>query len=169
MIKNTLFVTFPRSGHHLLMDCLQEYFGEEMHYCENYHHCNTVPCTDPTTNVQKTHDFDLDVKQDKRLIVVQVRAKPDAVQSWAELKCRESWYPERIKKWIKEAELFYDRWFMKWVIGGSFPVVTYERLTTHPVRTISTAVRQMTDMITVDTDRIEEIVKKFDIEPRRWS
>jgi len=169
MIKNTLFVTFPRSGHHLLVDCLQEYFGGEMRYCENYHHCNSVPCTDPLTNVQKTHDFDLDVKQDERHVVAQVRARADAIQSWSELKCREGWFPERTEKWIKDAELFYDRWVMKWVVSGRFPVVAYEWLTTHPEDAVASVVKRMTGSSAVDTDRVEKIVKKFDIKPRRWA
>jgi len=170
-IRNTLFVTFPRSGHTLLMDCLQEYFGEEMRYCENYHHCNTVPCLDPATNVQKTHDFDLGVKQEGQLIIVQTRAKPDALQSWFELRCK--WDPDNVGDWmypefIREKGLFYDRWMMKWCTGGSFPVITYEWFMTHPEMAIAKAVILLTDDVKVDRSKISDIVEKMDIKPRRW-
>src|SRR6187399_650150 len=71
-------VSFPRSGHHLLANCLLAYFGETPYvqkttgesiipellgswnftYCEFYNHCNQVPCPCPTTTYQKNHDYD---------------------------------------------------------------------------------------------------------------
>jgi hypothetical protein len=33
----------------------------DLHFCEFYRHCGQIPCTDPRTNFQKLHDFDLTV------------------------------------------------------------------------------------------------------------
>lgn len=87
----------PRSGHHLLVNCLFKYFSEDMaypvtsgrktpdqcekvlqagklHYCEYYNHCFTVPCTDPLTNFQKNHDFYGDLeKSNSSYYIVQYR------------------------------------------------------------------------------------------------
>jgi hypothetical protein len=80
--KNTLRkvqgVSYPRCGHHLLVNCLLAYFGETPYvqkthgesiipellgswnftYCEFYNHCNQVPCACPHTTFQKNHDYD---------------------------------------------------------------------------------------------------------------
>ncbi len=70
-------VSYPRSGHHLLVNCLLAYFGENpyfqrtdgikpigqllgawnFNYCDYYHHCNQVPCSHPATRFQKHHDY----------------------------------------------------------------------------------------------------------------
>lgn len=70
----------PRSGHHLLVNCLLKYYSENLsfpethghrtfsecreilhagdfHYCEYYNHCRSMPCTDSLANFQKNHDF----------------------------------------------------------------------------------------------------------------
>ncbi len=57
--KKILNVAFPRSGHHLLEQCLRLYFRDQFHYCHFDHHCKQIPCTDPKTNFQKHHDYKL--------------------------------------------------------------------------------------------------------------
>ena len=53
--KKILNVTFPRSGHHLLRQCLSLYFKDDFHYCHYDHHCKSVPCTDPKNNMSKKY------------------------------------------------------------------------------------------------------------------
>src|SRR4030042_821818 len=80
--RKTVCVTFPRSGHHMLVRLLTRYYAGELGplqdspkiqklaakhhyragklcYCEYYDHCRTVPCSDTNTNFQKTHALDL--------------------------------------------------------------------------------------------------------------
>jgi hypothetical protein len=58
--------SMPRSGHRFLVECLEHYFGPELHYCGFYKPecCHRIPCTRPhgdgRTNrhfMQKSHDF----------------------------------------------------------------------------------------------------------------
>ena len=78
-VKRCTSVSFPRSGHHLLVNCLTKYYSRNLHfenfsgnnnlheileagplrYCEYYKHCRHNPCTDPNANFQKVHDFHL--------------------------------------------------------------------------------------------------------------
>lgn len=77
-MKNVINVSFPRSGHHLLVNLLATYCsdGKEVFktdgatitdkvesgqfvYCPCYPHCNAAPCIDDDTTWTKTHDFEL--------------------------------------------------------------------------------------------------------------
>ena len=91
--KQILFISFPRTGHHRLVELLLKYYaddpatvetskaaldvhrgllrGGDLTYCEHYSHCKTVPCPDPATTLQKSHDFGLkiDAPPDQKCIV----------------------------------------------------------------------------------------------------
>ena len=62
--RNVQGVSFPRSGHHLLVNFLQRYFGGRFAYCEYYNHCQQQPCANPANNLQKSHDFGLELPAD---------------------------------------------------------------------------------------------------------
>lgn len=81
-IHRTKIVSFPRSGHHLLIRGLQAVFESELVYSEFYKsEHNMENC--PFVNVQKSHDFDLDEEIDPELkYVVLVRNYNDAIKSW---------------------------------------------------------------------------------------
>lgn len=77
-LRKVQSTSFPRSGHHLLVNCLLAYYGETPYvqktsgeiiipeligswnfvYCEYYNHCYQVPCAHPATCFQKNHDDD---------------------------------------------------------------------------------------------------------------
>lgn len=85
-LKKTNAVSFPRSGHHLLVNCLTKYFSgnlsfenthgtestnqiihaNNLHYCDYYKHCRQVPCSDEQVNFQKNHDFGLFVAHEQK-------------------------------------------------------------------------------------------------------
>jgi len=104
-MKKITNITFPRSGHHLLVDCLLRYYSGDLNfirtsnaetnkfyrdilragkfrYCELYHHCKKYPCTEPETNFQKNHDFFLDLSVEKgQLCVVSYRHPLESIVS----------------------------------------------------------------------------------------
>ncbi|MFH1358882.1 MAG: sulfotransferase domain-containing protein [archaeon] len=88
-MKNVQCICFPRSGHHLVVNILFKYFSKDIdfmevngnksrvyfdkiikagdfYYCECYAHCHEFPCSDKKTNLQKNHDYDLDLGIDKK-------------------------------------------------------------------------------------------------------
>jgi len=93
--KKIQLVTFPRSGHHLVVNVLLKYFSGNINfpitdgkktdtecteiiragginYCEFYNHCQKTPCTDQTVNLQKNHDFNLSLanEENNRYIIL---------------------------------------------------------------------------------------------------
>jgi hypothetical protein len=61
-------ISWPRSGHHMLVRLLHLYFGSDFGYCDYYGHdktcCRTVPCQKAgQINFTKNHDFALDTPQ----------------------------------------------------------------------------------------------------------
>lgn len=54
-MKKVQSVSIPRTGHHLLVNCLNHYFGEDLKYCNFYGCCKTIGCPHGG-NFQKNHD-----------------------------------------------------------------------------------------------------------------
>jgi len=101
--RNITCITFPRSGHHLLVNTLLKYFSRDVNYskigdkgflgrtpiragtfcyCEYYRHCLQHPCIDKRTNFQKNHDFKLRIKNDfTQYYIVQCRTPVEAIVS----------------------------------------------------------------------------------------
>ncbi len=52
-MKKVQSVSIPRTGHHLLVNCLNHYFGEDLKYCNFYGCCKTIGCPHGG-NFQKT-------------------------------------------------------------------------------------------------------------------
>lgn len=112
--KKIISVSFPRSGHHVLADCLLQYFSKDLSvksekvsllkagdlvYCESYSHCNKVPCPNKETNFQKTHDFNLNVKKDlDAKYIIQYRSPLEAIVSLFLLETNVGH-----KKWLSES------------------------------------------------------------------
>lgn len=61
-------VSWPRSGHHMLVNLLKNYFGTEFSYCSFYGSeidcCKSLPCKRADKiDFTKSHDFDLSLSQ----------------------------------------------------------------------------------------------------------
>lgn len=104
-MRKVICITFPRSGHHLLVNVILKYFsgnveysetkGEmaeslcqnvltagELQYCEFYNHCKQTPCSDPKTNFQKNHDFYLELQpSDEFFYIILYRHPLDSLVS----------------------------------------------------------------------------------------
>jgi hypothetical protein len=147
-LRKVTVVSFPRSGHHLLIDCLCKYFSRDLSlstseknpivladdfgYCEFYGHCRKIPCTNPRVICQKNHDFDLSLKNNAlKYYIIQFRNPVDSIISWFEyeLKRERKTIRNRAKinikdtydSWLsfsKEKAVFWDKFFRKWVLDN---------------------------------------------------
>lgn len=155
MIHKTLFVTMPRSGHTVLIDCLQKIFGDGMKYCEYYGHCNEIPCVDDETNVQKCHDFNLDlVVPEGWNVIVQWREPIHSILSWHQLNvsARLTDMSEPNVEWFFKKRGEYCRGFIKkWIIGygDAKKTITYNDLTYDPAAVLWGTVCNMINSGTV--------------------
>lgn len=163
-------ISFPRSGHHLLVRLLNRYFheieGARFVYCDFYPPerdcCRIFPCSRNGVTFSKNHDFggaanaDVDVPQlvqyreflpavvsDFELFV---RGKPDtasAFRGFATTKAR--MWGEFVTKWV-DADF-----------SGERLVIPYEDLTRDPVAWLGQAVTLFGG--TVDRGVLEEVVR----------
>lgn len=91
-------VSFPRSGHHLLATCLQQYFCGDFHYCPNV--LRKVHFKNPETNYQKNHDFDLSLPNTRAwYYVIQYRHPIDSVISWYKWEVDNAVKAEKNTRW----------------------------------------------------------------------
>jgi hypothetical protein len=143
-------VSFPRSGHHLLMDILSLYYGRNgFRYCEFYTHCRRSPCANPAVNFQKNHDLALDLKVPRNTrCLVQVRRPIESIVSWFVWQCGQ--YPETEdsraswEAFAREKARFWKRFAAKWTGEDPDPgklVVRYDKLVQKPLETTAEVVR----------------------------
>ncbi len=160
------FVTFPRSGHHLLVSLLTEVVPD-IGYCERYHcsgRCRgdggggMVPCIDESKNIVKNHDYGLRTCVDSRSrYVVQCRTFLESAVSDFELRLRRdselaaaykaqgvyfsldhSEYSWR--KYALWAVEFWNKFIDKWVLSMrdlNCLVVRYEDILRDPAKVVS--------------------------------
>jgi len=171
-------VSFPRSGHHLLVDFLQHYFACRFVYCEYYHTCHQLPCANPANNLQKNHDFDLNLPTDGAGdYLLQYRHPLYAVTSNYFLHL--SGEPHRgepfeagkepIRIWhefaVRDVE-WWKVWMRKWILGNDNPRVwtlAYEDLLHHPVEMLSAAAEYLCPSHTADRQRVEFLVEQLQV------
>jgi hypothetical protein len=129
-------MTFPRSGHRLLVSMLRQYFfnGEPVArenglyvsdvftYCPNYGHCRAHPCSDARTNFQKDHDFELDTPISATMAhVVQYRHPVNSLISWYVFALARKNIPRDSRRsWERFARMqitFWKGFVDKWVLG----------------------------------------------------
>ena len=135
MIRKTIFVTYPRSGHHWLMRCLQDYYGEEMVYCEHYTCCQTIPCAKQEANILKNHDFTLDlVIPEDWNVIVQYRNPQDAISSLYKVSKEKDYI-----KFIYDNLYWYYEWMRKWNKKKYF-LVDYESRIANPIYTLNNVI-----------------------------
>jgi len=125
-MRNIQCISFPRSGHHLLVNCLVRYFGNELSfdsrsvetgtdrshfscgefiYCEYYTHCRKIPCSNLKTTFQKSHDFDLTLPNIAgQYYIVQYRNPKDAIASNFKLETQ-------VFKKVKNSKKFREKYY----------------------------------------------------------
>lgn len=135
-------VSWPRSGHHLLVRLLQLLLGGDFGYCQHYHTspacCGVLPCTRPDIHLSKSHDFACDLPRDPaRRHLIQWRAFLPAAVSEFELVVRAGGEDSRAA-FLNHASHRFGAWLefrRRWVDWGAAHgqlVLSYEQLTATP-------------------------------------
>lgn len=193
-MEKILNLTFPRSGHHLLVDILKSYFNDKMNYCEFYNSNNNCGCfggTNPgnqlcvkeKTNFQKHHDFEklfheprvLTVPKDlDRKYLILYRSKYPALVSWYEMFLDEEdnkkveHSEEDFRNFMNWATNFYDKWIEKWVEDKEIEnklVITYEELTSNTVEIVAKVVEFSEERIS--RSRIKDAIIDVTVKEKR--
>lgn len=154
MIYPIANISFPRSGHHALKAVLENYFGDQLVYCDNYR-CRPENrlTVDPKTNYQKEHDLELTHPEDLPGVryLIQIRNPIAAIGSWIDFDARVSNVPVLSRdEWRASFQSkldFWYKWFSKWVVFNSSAsrlVVPYSHLIQAPYRTCESVIQYMT-------------------------
>lgn len=150
-IQRTENICFPRSGHGLLRNLLQGYFGADFVYCEAYFDGEHTLDYDDATNYQKNHDLELITPvRDDRQYLVQVRYPIESLISWFKFNCahgREQDTPVAWTNFAIQKAAFWMRFYRKWVLDDvrNRLVVNYADLVDDPVETLASTVRFLGD------------------------
>lgn len=133
-IKKTYIVSTPRSGHHLLIRGLDVALNHKMVYSE-YYNCahNFANCE--YVNVQKSHDFELDMPiTDEYQYVILYRDKEETMQSWLDASNSGS----NLNNWTLLWSAYYDGFMHKWVNNARVNklVLKYSELIENKVESI---------------------------------
>lgn len=135
-------VSWPRSGHHLLVRLLQSVLGARFGYCQHYHTsaacCGQLPCRHPAVHLSKSHDFDGALPRDPgRRHLIQWRAFLPSVVSDFELVVRAGGEDSR-EAFLSHASHRFGAWLAfqrRWVLWGQEQgqlVLRYEELIADP-------------------------------------
>ena len=166
-------ISWPRSGHHLLVRLLGLYFGDEFVYCDPYAEkpgcCGTIPCRHRhTVTFTKSHDFQLDVKQVKGLkYLVQYRQFTSSVVSDFELHVLHGG-ENSMRGFQRFASIEFDRYLAfleKWVFSDFVAeqfLLDYERLVACPAAVLAEVVTYFAPGLVPDQKRIAWAVSVVD-------
>jgi hypothetical protein len=133
-------VSWPRSGHHLAVNVLREYFGAEFSYCEFYTPidcCRTIPCKrQDSVKFSKNHDFCLTAPiSDRYPYLIQYRSFLPSVVSAYEMFVGQGQpdSQDSFEDFATAAARMYNSFLAKWVLGANSPrerlILRYEELT----------------------------------------
>jgi len=179
-------VSFPRSGHHMLVRFLCEYFGPKFRYCEYYNDCGKQPCTNSKSNLQKHHDLELDLPKDHfQHYLIQYRHPLYSVTSNYSLYFRglqrQGRLPKDIhvgeeppkfwRKFAKKDTKRWKRWIRKWVLSNDeLPdalTLVYEDVMRQPQQMFQQVVEYFCPRQPADTHRIAKLTADLSIQPKK--
>ena len=172
----TQCVSFPRSGHHWLVDRLGKYFNGRLNYCEFYQHPESRMDICADTNYQKGHDSCLiDLIRNDIKYVIQIRNFEDAYISWYRynrlnfftgtdnpIGTQKPYVDIDSDDYINfkaEYKIYYDGFINKWInclIPNSI-VIHYENMLKDTTKEISSVIAHITDE-PVDLDRLKSVL-----------
>ena len=165
--------SMPRSGHHLLVTMLAEYYGHAFAYCPFYTTgpwcCKVMPCSRPlyTTrhnrvHMQKSHDFEFKDPSNLSLgmYVIQHRNFVPRLQSnydhWIHIRTDRADTMDTFRSFAKSEMRYHIRFWERWLARSPINshVLRYEELAIYP----QLALRALIESIdgSVDADRIEK-------------
>ena len=139
------------------------YFGDRLHWCDIHQTGKKGFEKDPNwCNMEKNHDFDLDVPVEEGLQhIIQIRSPVWAIAGWKAMHQREGKVKKDWRPWCIEQMEFYTQFCKKWLYT-QVPhrvVVPYEHLVANPVEVCTDVIAFMLeDPDTIREDRIWDIV-----------
>ena len=173
-------ISFPRSGHHLLVRCLTQMYGEQFQYCDFYNHCRKTPCRDEKTNFQKNHDFKLRLSlPDSQRRLIQYRHPIESIISWFELDLQQPNVWQRLtlrdtqaswETFFNEKLEYWKRFVEKWVLQPDAKeqmLVPYHLLVQDPVEQLTQIADFIWPTIPVPEFKFEWVLKIQGIAPKR--
>ena len=159
-------ISWPRSGHHLLVRLLELYFGDTFTYCDPYAKkpgcCGTIPCQKrDQVHFTKSHDFQLDVPQEKGLkYLIQYREFISSVVSNFELHVLHGG-EDSMRGFQLFASAEFDRYldFLgKWVFSDfatSQFLLDYDRLVSDPGAVLAEVANYIAPDYELSPERVE--------------
>jgi hypothetical protein len=166
---------FPRSGHRMLREILERYFGDDFVFYEPYE--KKILCTDPTkrnrhsVNYLKTHDFKLEgprvaarFRCENKMHLIQIRRPLESIVSYYEFSLKhgavsrdsESNWRNFLKKNLTYWSRFYETW-----INQDIPnrcVTVYEDLVSDVITTAANVILFLCPDQEVDLRELDKIV-----------
>jgi hypothetical protein len=167
-------VSFPRSGHHMQVDLLEDYFGPSFQYCEFYEVCHQRPCPATVNHLQKSHDDGLDLRVDEDLdYLIQYRHPLFAIASEFELGVRRGTIDDAEQVWQPFAVDKLGRWkawVQKWVLDNKNPralLFAYEEVLADPPAALARLAMFFAPDDPLDRDQIRRVLEKRPVASRR--
>ncbi|QFT83279.1 hypothetical protein FIU89_21840 (plasmid) [Roseovarius sp. THAF27] len=171
-MERVIGVSWPRSGHHLLVRLLTLYFGEGFLYCDFYggieNCCKKTPCKRRDVHLSKSHDFDLGMPQiARRKYLIQYRDFIPSVVSNFELHVRNGGADtlENFRVFAGTQFDSYRAFSEKWVqsdFAARQLVIEYDTLQSDPATTLARAVGWFQPDRDPDAARIDQAVARVD-------
>lgn len=138
-------ITFPRSGHHYLVQLLHAALGTKLIYCERYSGMIEG------ANLIKEHDFGLErVPSQSEPYLIQIRHPLNAIISRFEQNLRTKTLNDTRTDWERHARseaVYWYNFFLKWILGVTASnrfqtlLIRYEDLIINPELHITAAIR----------------------------
>jgi len=166
-------ISWPRSGHHMLVRLFQLYFGSDFHYCDFYGNdetcCRTVPCQKAgQINFTKNHDFALDVPQiSGQKYLIQYRDFLPSVVSNYELFVRQGGEDSR-RSFCKFASTEFGRYrafIRKWVtseFGQQQLILNYTDFLSDPEGHLARAISFLGDPKRLSLTTLRDVIEQVD-------
>jgi hypothetical protein len=167
-------VSYPRSGHHLTVRVLKQYFKDSFKYCQYYNKsceecCQSFPCTDASVAMTKNHDMDLNRRMSTGIpqvpgvpYLILIRNFLEAAVSDFNLYLRQN--EDSLEAWESFADrklTFYQRFLHKWVLGRNDLeklIVQYENLTMQPLEVFGQIISYFHPAEPLDEPRLQQII-----------
>jgi hypothetical protein len=177
-MNRTKLVSFPRSGHGLVVSVLARYFGNELNYCEKYLSPELTLERNEKTNLQKEHDFKLDTPIESEINhIIQIRNPKYAIPSWFSFVDKKE-SPVCWDAFSDYAISFWEKWTNKWIINNysKKTIIYYEEIVEYPEESFCKIISSMkTDAIDrgilnhiILEENIKNQTKKYPFNEKEW-
>lgn len=166
-------VSFPRCGHHMLVEVLERYFGIAFRYCSYYGLCEQRPCPASVGHLQKNHDHDLAIDADGDAdYLIQYRRPLGAMISQFEHRVRLGHARHTADEWRTFALDTLPQWeafVRKWVLENQNPraiKIAYEDVLADPIRVVGRVARFFAPDDPLDEAQLERAARRVSVRRR---